>query len=172
MGRKRALNTFPYQTAYLRSRICDIYGTSRKSYFVITSDMLYSLLNFSPSINRGDSISSNRFVTNSKSYRILLRDGSNSCIGGIMNTNGNLRLHRLNMLNLNIGVFNGNFLYAGRNRTFTSRSAVTLVDKGISVSKELSLIPSVCEVPQVAHFKKAIKEELINLPTMLDILLH
>jgi group II intron reverse transcriptase/maturase len=59
------------------------------------------------------------------------------------------------MLNVNIGVFSGNFSYAGRNRTFTSRSAVTLADKGISASKELSLIPSVCEVPQAAHFKKA-----------------
>ena len=155
MGRKRAHNTFPHQTAYLRSGIYDIYGTSRKSYFVITLHMLYNLLNFSPSIDGGDSISPNRFVTNSKSYRILLRSGSNSCIGGIMNTNGNLRLHRLNMLNVNIGVFNGNFSYAGRNRTFTSRSAVTLADKGISASKELSLIPSVCEVPQAAHFKKA-----------------
>ena len=125
--------------AYLRSGICDIYGTSRKSYFVITLHMLYNLLNFLPSINGGDSISSNRFVTNSKSYRILLRSGSNSCIGGIMNTNGNLRLHRLNMLNVNIGVFNGNFSYAGRNRTFISRSAVTLVDKRISASKELHL---------------------------------
>jgi len=37
----------------------------------------------------------------------------------------------------------------------TSRSAVTLADKGNSASKELSLIPSVCEVPQAAHFKKA-----------------
>lgn len=155
MGRKRAHNTFPLQTTYLRSGIYGIYGTSRKSYFVITLHMLYNLLNFSPSINGGDFISSNRFVTNSKSYRILLRSGSNSCIGGIMNTNGNLRLHRLNMLNVNIGVLNGNFLYAGRNRAFSSRSAVTLADKGISVSKELSLIPSVCEVPQVAHFKKA-----------------
>jgi len=59
------------------------------------------------------------------------------------------------MLNVNIGVFKGNFSYTGRNRTFTSRSAVTLADKGISASKELSLIPSVCEVPQAAHFKKA-----------------
>jgi group II intron reverse transcriptase/maturase len=155
MGRKRAHNTFPHQTAYLRSGIYDIYETSRKSYFVITLHMLYNLLNFLPSIDAGDSISPNRFVTNSKSYRILLRSGSNSCIRGIMNTNGNLRLHRLNMLNVNIGVFNGNFSYAGRNRTFTSRSAVTLADKGISASKELSLIPSVCEVPQAAHFKKA-----------------
>ena len=72
-----------------------------------------------------------------------------------MNTNGNLRLHRLNTLNVNIGVLNGNFSYAGRNRTFTSKSAVTLVNKGNSVSKELSLISSVCEVPQAAHFKKA-----------------
>jgi len=91
MGRKRAHNTFPHQTTYLRSGIYDIYGTSRKSYFVITLHMLYNLLNFSPSINRGDSISSNRFDTNSKSYRILLRSGSNSCIGGIININGNLR---------------------------------------------------------------------------------
>ena len=117
--------------------------------------MLFNLLNFSPSIDAGDSISSNRFGTNSKSYRILLRSGSNSCIGGIMHTNGNLRSHRLNTLNVNIGVFNGNFLYAGRNRTFSSRSAVTLVDKEISASKELSLISSVCEVPQTAHLNKA-----------------
>jgi hypothetical protein len=72
-----------------------------------------------------------------------------------MNTNGNLRSHKLNVLNEDIEVFNGNLSYAGRNKTFTSRSAVTLADKGISASKELSLIPSVCEVPQVAHIKKA-----------------
>jgi hypothetical protein len=72
-----------------------------------------------------------------------------------MNTNGNLRLHRLNTLNVNIGVLIGNFPYAGRNKMFTSRSAVTLADKGNGASKELSLIPSVCEVPQAAHFKKA-----------------
>lgn len=117
--------------------------------------MFYNLLKFSPSINRGDFINSNKFDTNSRSYRILLRTGSNSCVRGIMNTNGNLRLHRLNTLNVNIGVLNGNFSYAGRNRTFTSKSAVTLVNKGNSVSKELSLISSVCEVPQAAHFKKA-----------------
>ena len=155
MGRKRAHNTFSHQTTYLRSGIYDIYGTSRKSYFVITLHMLYNLLNFSLSIDGGDSISPNRFDTSSKSYRILLRFGSNSCIGGIMNTNGNLRLHRLNMLNVNIEVFNGNFSYAGRNRTFFSRSAVILVDKGISTSKELLFIPSVCEVPQAAYFKKS-----------------
>jgi hypothetical protein len=103
----------------------------------------------------GDSISSNRFVTNSKSYRTMIRSGSNSSIGGIMNTNGNLRSHRLNMLNEDIEVFNGNLSYAGRNRTVTSRSAVTLADKGTSASKELSLIPSVCEVPQAAHIKKS-----------------
>ena len=155
MGRKRAHGTFPKQTACLRLGTYGIYGTSRKSYFAITLHTLFNFLKFLPSIDAGDSISSNRFDTNSKSYRMKLRVGSNSCVGGIMNTNGNLRLHKLNMLNVNLGVSNGNFLYAGKNRKFTSRSAVTLADKGNSVSKELSLIPSVCEVPQVAHLKKA-----------------
>jgi len=38
---------------------------------------------------------------------------------------------------------------------FSSRSAVRLVDNKISVSKELSLISSVCKVPQAANFKNA-----------------
>lgn len=59
------------------------------------------------------------------------------------------------MLNENIEVLNGNLLYAGSNIMCTSRSAVTLADKGISAFKELSLTPSVCEVPQAAHIKKA-----------------
>lgn len=59
------------------------------------------------------------------------------------------------MLNVNKDVFNGNFLYAGRNKMFSSRSAITLADKEISVSKELSLVSSICKVPQAAHFNKA-----------------
>lgn len=117
--------------------------------------MLYSILVFSPSINDGVFISSNRFDTNSNSYRLMLRVGSSSCVRGIVNTNGNLRLNILNMLNVNIGVLSRNFLHAGKNRMFSSRSAVALADKENSASKELSLISSVCEVPQAAHFKKA-----------------
>jgi quinol-cytochrome oxidoreductase complex cytochrome b subunit len=70
-GRERAHNTFPQQTAYLRSGIYDIYRTSWKSYFVITLHMLYNLLKFSPPIEGGDSISFNRFDTNSNSYRFV-----------------------------------------------------------------------------------------------------
>jgi hypothetical protein len=54
-----------------------------------------------------------------------------------MNTNGNLRSHRLNVLNEDIEVLNGNLSYAGRNKMFTSRSAVTLADKGISASQRI-----------------------------------
>jgi hypothetical protein len=74
-----------------------------------------------------------------------------------MNINGNkiyLR-NKTNELNVPKKVFRGNFRYASLNRSFTSRSAVTVTDKVISVSKELSLITSVCEVPQMTHFKKA-----------------
>ena len=154
MGRKWAYYAFPYQTAYLRSGIFDIYGKFRKSYFVNTLHMLYNLLNLLSSINRGASMSFNRYVTRSYSYRIMLRVGSNSSIRGIMNTNGNLRSYRLNMLSVNLGVLSRNFSYASK-IMFSSRSAGTVATKKTSVPKELSLALSGCEVQYTACIKKA-----------------
>lgn len=116
--------------------------------------MLYNLLNFLFSINRRASMSFNRYVTRSYSYRIMLRVGSNSSVKGIMNTNGNLRSHRLNMLSVNPGVLSRNFLYASK-IMFSSRSAGTVATKKTSVPKESSLVLSGCEVQYTACIKKA-----------------
>lgn len=156
MGRKRAHYTFPCQTACLRLGIFDIYGKSRKSYFINTLlHMLYSFLNFLPFIDRGVSISSNRYDTHSNSYRIMLRAGSNSSIRNIMNINGNLRSHKLDMLSVNTKVLNGNLLYASKNRMFFSRSAAIVTAKKTSVSKEASLVLSGCEVQYATCIEKA-----------------
>lgn len=172
MGRKWAYNILP-QTAYLRPGKCSIYGTSRKSYFATFLHMFFSLLYDLPPRNSGGTTKSSRTDTHSRLYRIMLRFGSNSSIWGIMNTNGRMRSHRESTLNaITTGILNRNFSYAGSNRTFTSRSAETVVDKRSSVvPKELALISvisknlipinevtnqptpnlSVCEVPQVAY---------------------
>lgn len=119
--------------------------------------MSFVLFYFLPFIDGEIFANSGRFGTYSTLYRIMLQNGSYSSIGGIMNTNGNKMYlsNRTNELNVPKEVFRRNFRYAGLNRSFTSRSAVTVTDKVISVSKELSLITLVCEVLQATHFKKA-----------------
>lgn len=181
MGREWAYNILPV-TTYLRSGKCSIYGTSRKSYFVTFLHMFYSLSYVLPLRNGGGTTKSSRTDTYSSSYRIMLRPGSNSSVWGIMNTNRCVRPHRESILNAATnGILRGNFQYAGSNRTFSSRSARTVVDKGSNVvpnvstltkvtSKELILIndvtnqstsnPSVCEVSQVAY--KEAKKFLSN----------
>ena len=112
---------------------------------------------FLPFIDSEISVSTGRFGIHSNLHRIMLQSGSYSSAGDIININGN-KIHlrnKTNELNVPKEVFRGNFRYTGLNRSFTSRSAVTVTDKVISVSKKLSLITSVCEVPQMTHFKKA-----------------
>lgn len=100
-------------------------------------------------------ISFNIYDTYSKSYHIMLWFGSNSSIRDIMNINSNLGWYRLNKLSVNTGVLSGNFLYASKNRMFSSRSAATVVIKKINVSLESSLVLVGCEVQHVACIEKA-----------------
>ena len=165
MGRIWAGNILPYQTAYLRLGINNIYRTSWKSYFIIEQYMLNLFSIFLPFSNGGVSTSPSRFVIRSESCRIMSRSRSNSNNGGLIKANGFQRssYKRFTLNTNNMCILNRNLLYADRNKHFVSRSVVTLADKVDVHTKDLVIVNdfksnspnshntiTICKVPQAA----------------------